>query len=156
MAPAPADPGLVAALDGLPGLTKASTDPEQVVGWRLEQPSGFARLYDPDARGDGQTVSTSSGSGSESVADGPDGRVLDLAVPSEQDFTASLDGVRLPSVTTEGGQRFAVGTASGHLDFGPSGERWHLLVLQALAVVVCAVFAAPAARRRQGIVEVTE
>jgi GT2 family glycosyltransferase len=156
MAPTPADPGLVAALDGLPGLTKASTDPEQVVGWRLDQPSGFARVYDPDARGDGQTVSTSSGSGSESVADGPDGRVLDLAAPSDQDFTASLDGIALRSEPIEGGQRFALGAAGGHLDFGPAGYRWRWLGLQALAVVVCAVLAAPPARRRQGIAEVTE
>jgi GT2 family glycosyltransferase len=156
MAPAPADPGLVASLDGLPGLTKASTDPAEVVGWRLDQPSGFARLYDPGARGDGQVVSTSSGSGSASVADGPDGRVLDLAAPSGQDFAASLDGRPLPPRPTEGGQRFAVGAATGDLEFGPAGHRWRWLVLQALAIVVCLVLAAPAGRRRQGIAEVTE
>jgi hypothetical protein len=156
MAPAPTDPTLEAALDGLPGLERTSTDPQQVVGWQLGQPTGFARLYDPAARADGQVIDTSSGSGSVDVADGPDGRLLNLAVPSDQDFSASLGGTALASEPSEGGQQFAAGAAAGRLDLGPTGHRWRWLALEALAVVVCAVLAAPAARRRQGIAEVSE
>jgi GT2 family glycosyltransferase len=159
MAPAPADPGLVAAFDGLPGLTKASTDTDQVVGWRLDQSTGFARLHDPADRGDGdsvEVVGSSSGSGSVAVGDGSAGRVLDLAAPSDHQFSASLGGAALAAEPTEGGQRFAVGAASGRLEFGPTGRRWPWLVLQGVVVVVCVVLAAPAARRRQGIAEVVE
>jgi hypothetical protein len=101
-------------------------------------------------------VGTSSGSGSTEIAGGSDGRVLDLAVAAGEGFTASLDGDALDSEATAGGTRFAVGSDGGRLEFGPSGHRWRWLGLQALAVAVCVVLAAPAARRRQGIAEVTE
>ena len=156
MIPAPADPSLVAALDGLPGLSKASTEPDQVVGWKLEQPTGLARLHDPSVPDDGQVVSTSSGSGSAAIDLGSDSRVLDLAVPAGQGFTASLDGDPLAATATDGGTRFAVGAGSGRLEVGPPGHRRWWLVLEALAIVVCVVLAAPAARRRQGISEVAE
>jgi GT2 family glycosyltransferase len=156
MVPAPADPGLVAALDGLPGLSKASTDPDQVVGWKFDRPTGFARLHDPSVRGDGGALSASSGSGSTEIDGGSAERVLDLAVPLAEQFEASLGGDALDSEATAGGTRFAVGADSGRLEFGPSGQRWRWLVAQALAIVVCVVLAAPAARRRQGIAEVAE
>jgi hypothetical protein len=156
MIPAPADPGLVAAFDGLPGLTKASTDPGRVVGWQFDQPTGFARLREPAGRPSGETLSTSSGSGSADIATGADGRTLDLAAPGDRDFAASLDGARLPSQASAGGVQFAVGSDSGRLEFAPTGHRLWWLALQAVAIVVCAVFAAPAARRRQGIAEALE
>ena len=40
MLPAPYDRDVVAALDGLPGLIRSSTDPDLVVGWQLTQPTG--------------------------------------------------------------------------------------------------------------------
>jgi GT2 family glycosyltransferase len=156
MIPAPADPGLVAALDGLPGLTKASTDPSSVVGWQFDQPTGFARLHDPGDPQSGETLSTSSGSGSANVGSGADGRTLDLAAASGKGFAASLDGRRLSPEVTEAGVRFAVGADGGRLEFGPTGHRGWWLALQALVVLVCVVLAAPAARRRQGIAEVSE
>jgi GT2 family glycosyltransferase len=156
MVPAPADAGLVAALDGLPGLSKASTDPDQVVGWKFDQPTGLARLRDPARRGDGAALSTSSGSGSIAIDSSSDGRVLDLAVPADDGFTASLSGGRLASEQTDGGIRFAVGADGGQLEFGPSGQRWRWLAVQMLAIVVCVVLAAPSARRRHGIAEEAE
>jgi GT2 family glycosyltransferase len=156
MIPAPADAGLVAAFDGLPGLTKASTDPGRVVGWQFDQPTGFARLHDPADRRSGETLSTSSGSGSADIASGAGGRTLDLAAPEDQAFAASLDGARLPSQTSAGGVQFEVGPDSGRIEFGPTGHRLWWLALQAVAIVICVVFAAPAARRRQGIAEAIE
>jgi hypothetical protein len=157
MAPAPVDPALVAALNGLPGLSQASTDPDRVLGWQFSQPTGLARLHDPAAAPDaGTTLTTRSGELSSSVPSGAGGRVLDLAVSADDGFAASLDGDRLPSQATQGGVRFDVGSASGRLEAGPSGHRGWWLAAQGLAVVVCVVLAAPSARRRQGIAEAHE
>lgn len=48
--PAPADPSLVAALDGLPGLTRASTDVDALVGWQIVDSDGPVAQDSADGR----------------------------------------------------------------------------------------------------------
>jgi GT2 family glycosyltransferase len=153
MAPAPADPALVAALDGQPGLQRTSTDPTEVVGWEIEQPTGFARLSDPDNTSRATVLDAAGGTGSAEIAGGSAGRVLALAAPPDQKFDASFNGSELTTSPTDGGQQFEVDVSAGTIEFAPAGHRWRWLALQALVVIVCAVLGGPAARRRDVVVE---
>jgi GT2 family glycosyltransferase len=159
MLPSPADPDLVTALDGLPGLTRASTDPSQVVGWQLDQPAGLVRVFDPDAA-DGSAaagvIGSAGGKATAEIGPGSSSRVVGVAVPPDQDFRASLDGEQLDIDEVRGTVRFALGPDSGSLEVTPPGQRAWWLLAQGLLWAAAIVLATPSAARRQGIAEVVE
>ena len=71
MMPSPADPSLVTALDALPGLTRTSTNVQQVVGWQVDQPAGLARLLDDsDAPGGARVLPAPNGTVDSEIGDG--------------------------------------------------------------------------------------
>jgi hypothetical protein len=159
MLPNPADPDLVTALDGLPGLMRASTDPDRVVGWKLEQPTGLVRVLDPASEAGGreaEVIPSHSGQASTRVTTGPSSRIVAVAVPPDQDFRATLDGQRLSASPDGGTTQYELGAGSGTLTVEPPGHRRWWLLGQGLLWLGALVLATPAAARRQGIAEAVE
>ena len=158
MMPSPADSGLVAALDSLPGLTRTSTNVDQVVGWQVDIPAGFARLLDDPADLAGaEVLASSSGTVSSDLAPGSDERQVRIAVPPDAGFSASVDGSVLPEGESEGASTvFTVGAADGELSIGPGGHRLWWLLLTSLAWLAVIVLATPSMAPRQGIADAPE
>jgi hypothetical protein len=96
---------------------------------------------------DGSTF-TATGNG-EQIAAGADSRTLLLAEPVDSRRTVSVGGVRLDAVdSNQPGSVYRLGSASGDLQITfDSGFPWWLWI-QSLGLLVLAVMAAPAVRRR--------
>jgi hypothetical protein len=158
MMPSPADPGLVAALDALPGLTRTSTNVEQVIGWQVDVPAGFARLLDdPGDLASAKVLGSSNGDVSADIGAGSEERQVKVAVPPDAGFEASLDGESLTrTADSEASTAFAVGSASGDLSVSAGGHRGWWLALQSLLWIVVVVLATPSMARRQGIADPAE
>lgn len=156
MLPSPADADLVSALDGLPGMSRASTDPDQVVGWRVGEDTGLVRVVDPALPfgSSAEVVSSSGGVAAGSLDEGAESRLVTVAVPPDTGFDASVGGDPVEQVRSVGTTGFDAGTATGALEVAPPGQRRWWLVGEAVAFLVALVLATPAARRREGIAEV--
>lgn len=158
-----ADPALVRAVDGAPGLSRASTaDGEQL--WRVAGDPARLRLLGPGPSADdsaGRDVETVVASGDiggggsvdagDSVDAGEEGRLLVLAERADDRWRASLDGDALTRVTVDGwAQGFAVPASGGTLSVAyDAGGRRAVVWLQGAALVALVVLALPGARRAQ-------
>ncbi|MFT4108681.1 hypothetical protein, partial [Propionicimonas sp.] len=127
------------AINNVPGLGLGTGDDAHYV-WPVPD-SAIAVVADGDAR-------TPVGNGSQ-VAAGPDSRVLRLAEPPDSRRVVQVGSTRLDAVAggTPGSQ-YAVGALSGtleyHLDGGSTWWAW----VQLAGLVLLAILAAPAVRRR--------
>lgn len=148
LVPPPGDPVLVEALDGQPGLLRASAPLGGAV-WRVDAPSARVRLI---AGADGQVTTVPSGPIEvETSIDASGATAVHLAELAEAGWKASLDGVELtPTTHGEGLQAFTLPRGSGELRIWfDSPTRSRLLVGQAVAVAVVVVLMLPPARRRR-------
>ena len=156
MMPSPADSALVAALDGLPGLTR-TTNTRQVVGWQLDVPVGFARVLDsPDDAGAAEVFGTDAGAGSTKLGSGSVEREARIAVPPGNDFQVRYDGQMVRAAPDGTASTYPIGPGAGDLKVSPGGHRAWWLTLEALAWLVALVLATPSIARRQGLAEVEE
>ncbi len=141
--PAPYDTEQVAQLDGLAGLSRASTNSRQLAGWQVNLPTGLVRLEPADGTASDATVLPSQdGHVSTQVKAGSD-RVLHVATTAHDGFSAELDGKRLDPVEVSTGAGFAVGPGAGSITVDPGGHRTWWLLTQALVILVLLVLASP-------------
>lgn len=158
MLPAPADTDLVAAFDGVPGLTRASTDADQVVGWQTELPAGFVRLLErPEDVAEARILPSASGEVEAEVDEGSADRQVRVAAPADAGFEAGLGDREFAA--TDGGDGvtiFDIGAGSGTLDIIPGGNRGWWLVGQAIGWLVVIVLATPSLQHRPGLAETTD
>jgi len=158
MLPAPVDADLAAALDGVPGLTRASTDPDQVIGWQADLPAGFARLLgSPEDAAGAEVLPSASGKVDTDVDDGTADRQVRIAAPADAGFEAHLGDREF--ATTDAGDgvtAFDIGAGSGTLEIAPGGHRGWWLLGQAIGWLVVIVLATPSLQRRSGLAETTD
>ncbi len=157
--PSPADTDQIAQLDGLPGLTRASTNTRQLAGWQVNLPTGLVRLIDPDKALSAKSATVlpaKGGRAREDVEAGSDERVVVVATGSGDGFEAQLDGQDLDAADVDPGTGFSVGSDAGTLEVDPGGHRPWWVLLQTLCLVVAAVFATPSIELRQSPVEEDE
>jgi GT2 family glycosyltransferase len=154
--PAPADPGIVDALDGQAGLVRASA-PDGGAVWRVEGITGRVRLLGP-REAPGEPVGVLVPSGQVEVRTDIDTRGAQTVVLAERDdpgWQATLDGVPLVRADLPGGLlAFSLPKGSGELVVeysDPERSRW--LAVQAVALVVLLVLMLPAVRRAEDEVE---
>lgn len=128
------------AINNVPGLALGTGDSGQVV-WPVPD-SAIAVLVADDLR-------TSVGPGSV-IDPGGDGRVLRLAQPPDPRWSIRVGETRLaPTDGAEPGIGFSVGTTGGELRYQlDSGSLWWAWT-QLAGLVVLAILAAPAIRRRE-------
>lgn len=146
--PAPYDTDQVAQLDGLPGLSRASTNSRQLAGWQVDLPTGLVRVQNADtsvrSSAAGATVLASQdGHADARLEPGPD-RVLRVSTDAADGFIATLDGARLDPVVVAAGAGFSVGTDGGSISVDPGGHRGWWVLGQGLVIMVLLVLAAPA------------
>ncbi len=151
--PRPSDPEVVADLDAISGLTRASTNARRLAGWQVNVPTGLVRVLGSDTpeAAAAATVLGYHDRTDEQVEKGGEGRVLVVSTPSGRDFEATLDGAPLEVVddsSLEAGRVFKLGADGGRLIVSAQGSRTWWLVGQAAAWVLALVLAAPGARRR--------
>jgi hypothetical protein len=143
----------VAQLDGLPGLTRASTNPRQLPGWQLDVPAGLVRAVDSGAEPEKAAASakvlpTQSTGHVDTDLEGGSERIVRVATDAPDGFSAQLDGTELASVKVDEGAGFATDSSeAGSLTVDPGGHRTLWLALQLLAVLVVIVLAAPTIQR---------
>jgi GT2 family glycosyltransferase len=142
---APLNQGLARLLDGVAGLRSDSTTPAFDL-WRLDSLPARVQLVEPD----GKVVPVASGPVSVSGAAAPAaGGTLELAEPAGG-WSATLSGRPLTAVPSPAGswaQAFRLPPGGGTLDISHSEFAHGLIVaLEALAVVVVAIFALPGVR----------
>jgi GT2 family glycosyltransferase len=151
--PAPFDTDQVAQLDGLPGLTRASTNPRQLPGWQLDVPAGLVRAVDSGAEPEKAAASAKvlpaeSTGHVDTDLEGGSERIVRVATDAPDGFSAQLDGTELASVKVDEGAGFATNSSEGgSLTVDPGGHRTLWLALQLLAVLVVIVLAAPTIQR---------
>lgn len=155
--PVPVDPGLEAELDGLGGLSRASSDVTRSLAWQLDAPTGLARLLSsdrPGAAGHAEVVGSHSGEVDVDIGPGGTARIIRLAAGNgegDEEFSASLDGTKLVGTDTSVGLGFAVGPDPGRLTVSSGGQRGWWLLAQLGVLVVVLVLATPSLRPREGI-----
>jgi GT2 family glycosyltransferase len=155
--PEPADGGLIDALDGQAGLSRASA-PDGGAIWRVDGTTARVRLLTAEQTSDepvGQAVPSGRVEVSTTI-DSPDASQLVLAELDDAGWTATLDGEPL-SRTTHGGGLVAFDLPSGTGELvvvhGDPQRRW-LLVAQAVALGVTLVLMVPSlAGRRESLEE---
>lgn len=149
--PAPYDTDQVARLDGLPGLSRASTNPRQLAGWQVNLPTGLVRVE----AGDGPAsevaagaivLPSDNGSVDTRLEAGPD-RVLRIATDATEGFSVTVDGSKLAAVDVSTGAGFSTGSLSGPIVVNPGGHRTWWLLAQLLAILVVLVLAGPTIQR---------
>jgi hypothetical protein len=127
------------AINNVPGLGLGTGDAAQFV-WPV--PNSAIAVVDSDAG----RVPVGEGS---VIASGLSGRTLRLAEPPDPRWQVQIGGTRL--ATVDGGEpatRFAIGDASGQLTYRlDPGSNWWVWI-QLAGLLVLAVMAAPAVRRR--------
>ncbi|MGR6997912.1 glycosyltransferase [Yinghuangia aomiensis] len=145
---APADPALVARLDGTPGLVRKSSEHGTPL-WRVEGTNARAVIENPD--GASFPLSSTDDGVSTRIDPGPDGRVLRLAERADSGWKATLDGK--PLTVRKGdagdwGQQFTLPAGGGRLSVThESGGRGMWLAAEGLLLLVVVVLALPARRR---------
>jgi hypothetical protein len=150
--PAPFDTDQVAQLDGLPGLGRASTNPRDLAGWQVTLPTGLVRVVDAGAAAD-QAASTAkvlpadpTGHAEADLEPGAD-RIVRVATGAPDGFSAALDGDELDAVDVDTGAGFATGPGGGSITVDPGGHQGRWVAIEALAVLVAIVLAAPSIQR---------
>ncbi|MFD3687249.1 glycosyltransferase [Nocardiopsis sp. NPDC058631] len=147
----PADATMVDTLDGTPGLGRQSLSQHYAL-WEVDVPTGTLRVVSED--GSESEPLEVSGTGDErtaGVAEGGTGRRLALAETAGPGWHATLDGVELSPVTTEGGtQAWVLPVDGGEL------RVWHTdyvhvawLATQGLLLLAASVLAAPGVRTEE-------
>ena len=148
LVPPPGDAVLVEALDGQPGLVRASAPLGGAV-WRVDAPSARVRLV---AGSDGEVTPVPSGPVEvDAPIEAPGATAVHLAELADPGWRASLDGVALePTTHGTGLQAFRLTDDSGQLRIWfENPTRSRLLVGQAVAAVLVVVLMLPPARRRR-------
>jgi hypothetical protein len=155
--PEPADGGLIDALDGQAGLSRASA-PDGGAIWRVDGTTARVRLLTAERTSDepvGQAVPSGRVEVSTTI-DSPDASQLVLAELDDAGWTATLDGEPLSRTTHNGGLvAFDLPSGTGELVVVHSDpqRRW-LLVAQAVALGVTLVLMVPSlAGRRESLEE---
>ena len=166
----PADPRLVASLDGTTGLSRASTTEAELLGWQVVAPVGLFRLIDgadPAPRGSANVLGSAHGAATAEVPAGGDRRVVAIAT-DEGGFVVSLGGAKQGESTTVAGasgpgsrgssevawgQTAPLDDAAGELHVEHQSTRSRWLLVQALLVAGCLVLAVPGRSRSAGISE---
>ncbi|MDI2132609.1 glycosyltransferase [Yinghuangia seranimata] len=142
----PADPQLVARLDGAPGLLRKAAEKDSTL-WRVEGVNARVTIQ----QGDGQSIPVVSGEDTVGtrIDAGPEGRKLRLAERADSGWSATLDGRKLTPVTLDGWQQgFELPAAGGRLTIEhSSGARPVWLIAEAVLLLVVVVLALPARRR---------
>lgn len=148
LVPPPGDALLVEALDGQPGLVRASAPLGGAV-WRVDATSARVRLL--AGPGDEVTTVPSGPIEVDAVIDAPGATTVRLAELADPGWKATLDGVELtPTTHGEGLQAFTLPTDSGELRIWfENPVRSRLLVAQAVAAALVVVLMLPPARRRR-------
>jgi hypothetical protein len=161
-APSPADPHLVAALDGTTGLSRLSVEGSTKL-WRVVAETGRAVVLDPTAAAvaaAGKAPTTElfgahpatvlPGFDAVRVPPGVNGRLLVIAEAADAGWRAELDGRRLTPARGWGwAQAWQLPSGGGRLTVShDGGHRDSWLLAQAVLVGLTLVAAAPSARRR--------
>ena len=135
--PAPYDTDQVAQLDGLPGLTRASTNPRLLAGWQVNLPTGLVRVEEangsPAEVAAGATVLPSHNGSAQGDIEAGSERVLRVATDASDGFSAQLDGQQLDRVDVASGAGFRLGPEGGSVSVDPGGHRGWWVLLQVLA-----------------------
>jgi hypothetical protein len=156
--PGPAAGQLREVLDQQPGLSRRSD--EDVLLWELAAPAGALTVLPPEVAETALAGLPGPERGASALPEpaptvlpaGEDGRLLVLSAAVDDGWVASLDGRALPRRTAWGwAQAFELPEVGGTLQVGHDDDRGTALALQALAVLLVAVLAAPGARRRRGL-----
>ena len=151
----PTQADLVEALDGQPGLVRASA-PDGGAVWRVDGTTARVRLLADDERAD-RPVGVAVPSGEVDVStsiDSPGATSVVLAELFDPGWTATLDGEPLQSVEVDGLVGFDLPRSSGALTVTYQDPRrgW-LLIGQAVALALVVMLAAPSLRGRRQTVE---
>lgn len=150
--PRPYDAAVVAELDAIPGLSRASTNARRLAGWQVDVPTGLLRVVgsgDSTAAADATVLSYHDGADAV-IASGGEERLVLVATPAGGTFDVILDGASLDAVDAgalETGKAFALGPDGGRLAVAAESPRQWWLAGQACAWVLALVLAAPGARR---------
>lgn len=137
------DATLVNRLDGTPGMRRLNLTPEYAL-WRLDEETGELRIVDP--RGGRPTVVLPGDEPEVVVPPGSTTRVLVLAEPVDERWSAELSGTELrPTQTATGLQAFELPADSGRLQIDRDDRaRQAWLLAQAALLLVVIVLAMPA------------
>ena len=148
----PFDRDVARAVDGVPGVERLSRRAGRVL-WRIEHPTGRARVVDASAPLSDDTgsppatrvVRSEDVTVDASIPRGRPGRLLVLAERGDPRWRATLDGRALPATRYAGwAQAFALPARGGELDVRyEATERTVLLWVQAAAFLVLLVLMLP-------------
>lgn len=149
------DPAMIAAIDSAPGVQRASAGDVGAAAWRLDVPTGGARLADGTGLADAEVLASDAGELDTDIREAGNGRRLLLAERADDGWSASLDGTSLEAAepTRVGTQVFDVPAAAGRLAVDHSNGRGWWLGLQAGVLVLALVLAAPVRRRDEAEVD---
>lgn len=143
------DETISAAIDAAPGVQPASAGDAGAAAWRLELPTGGARLVSGNDLAGAEVIPSHRGEVDTRIGDGSDDRRVLLAERVDSGWSGSLNGTALEPAdpTGAGTQVFAVPGESGQLVIEHSNGRGWWLALQVTVLVLVLVLAMPGRRR---------
>jgi hypothetical protein len=140
------DEDVLAVIDGIAGLERASAGETDAAAWRLDLPAGGVRMVTGSDVASARVLPSSGGEVDTDIDDGDSDRQVLMAERTDDGWEAALDGDDLERVDTGATQAFTLTAEAGRLQVEHSNGRGWWLALQAAVLLLAVVLAAPGRR----------